>query len=165
MNKKRWFLLGLLLVLISIWCVAFPSGDFGYARYAFTIFNRWPRPVADFEVRCDGASRRVAKTHDLDFDAVQWLTNEASVWRGVTPQQMSESLINDDQLAAVLGGSEPALAEIRHQGRFPMFVRRCQELGLPPPPPGGLPISRMNLSSRGDNDPFPSIQHRTHSAL
>ena len=75
MNKKRWTLVGLLVVLVSIWCVAFPSGNFGYARYAFTIFNRWPKPVVDFEVQCDGSARRVAKTHELDFDSVQWLTD------------------------------------------------------------------------------------------
>jgi hypothetical protein len=80
----------------------------------------------------DGHEDELARV--VPIHAVQWLSNEASVWRGVTPQQMSESLIHDDQLAAVLGGSTTALAEIRHQGRFPMFVRRCQELGLPMPP-------------------------------
>ncbi len=96
----------------------------------------------------DGHDDELARV--VPIHAVQWLTNEASVWRGVTPQQMSESLISDDHLAAVLGGSEPALAEIRHQGRFPMFARRCQELGLPPPPPeadADLEMWRLNATA------------------
>jgi hypothetical protein len=72
-NRKRWIWLGLLVGVVTVWLVATPSGRFGFARYAFTVFNQWPRPISDFQVRADGTFRRTAKTHELDYEKVAWL--------------------------------------------------------------------------------------------
>jgi hypothetical protein len=76
MKKKQWVYLGIIAALLATWIACNPSGGFGFARYALTVFNRVPRPIADFQVRADGNFRRVAKTHDLKYETVAWLFDE-----------------------------------------------------------------------------------------
>jgi hypothetical protein len=76
MKKKWWVFLGITIAILAAWIACNPSGGFGFARYAFTVFNRVPRPITDFQVRADGNIRRIAKTHDLNYETVAWLFDE-----------------------------------------------------------------------------------------
>jgi hypothetical protein len=62
-----------LAVLSTVWLAANPPGRFGWCCYAFTTFSAWPRPVSDIQVRADGGIRKVAKTHQLTFEKIEWL--------------------------------------------------------------------------------------------
>ena len=76
MKRRKKVLLGLLGVLVAllvVWVVLNPPGRFGMCRFAFTTYNCVPYPAMDIQVRADGVSRRVERTHDLRLPAVQWL--------------------------------------------------------------------------------------------
>ncbi len=76
MKRRKKVLLGLLGVLVAllvVWVALNPPGTFGFCSFAFTTYNCIPYPAVDIQVRVDGASRRVAKTHGLELPAVQWL--------------------------------------------------------------------------------------------
>ena len=78
-------------VTLTFWLVGNPPGRFGWCRYAYTTYNAWPRPVSDFQVRVDGHTRKVSKTHELSFEQIEWLLESkpevliiALGWDGVT---------------------------------------------------------------------------------
>ena len=62
-----------LALLSAFWLVVNPLGRFGWCCFGYASYNAWPRPVSDFQVRADGSTRRVAKTHALAFEQVEWL--------------------------------------------------------------------------------------------
>jgi len=110
MRKKHWILLGLFAGILAAWMTFNPQGRFGFARYAVTVFNRWPRPISDFQVRADGAFRRVSKTHDLNYETVAWLLDEkpevviiAIGWDGVVE---ADERIRNSNLVRVLKNKE-----------------------------------------------------------
>src|SRR5262249_17735895 len=81
----------LLAVACGLWLAANPPRRFGWCCYAYTTYSAWPRPVSDLQVRADGATRKVAKTHDLRFGQIEWLLSPqpevliiALGWDGVT---------------------------------------------------------------------------------
>jgi hypothetical protein len=89
--RKFIVLLVVLGALSSLWLAANPLGRFGWSRYALTTFNAWPRVITDIQVRADGTTRHVEKTHDLVFADVEWLLTPrpdvliiALGWDGVT---------------------------------------------------------------------------------
>mgnify|MGYP001178120462 CR=1 FL=1 len=60
-------------VISTIWLVGNPPGRFGWCCFGYATFNSLPRPVSDLQVRADGSTRKVAKTHDLSFEQIEWL--------------------------------------------------------------------------------------------
>lgn len=94
MNQKRKIIILLvsLALLSGAWLVANPPGRFGSCScYAFTTYCGWPRLVTDLQIRADGATRQVDKTHELAFADIEWLlTSKPDVliialgWDGVT---------------------------------------------------------------------------------
>ncbi len=63
----------LFLVVVLIWILGNDSDRFGWSGFAFTTFDRIPRPVSDLQIRADGEVRTVEKTHSLDYESVAWL--------------------------------------------------------------------------------------------
>jgi hypothetical protein len=93
MSRKRKIILALavLAVFTPIWLMANPPGRFGLCCFSYSTYNAFPRPVVDFQVRSDGKTRMVRKTHDLTFDRIEWLLEPmpetliiATGWDGVT---------------------------------------------------------------------------------
>jgi Uncharacterized conserved protein len=92
MQKRK--IAGPLLViaaLVAIWFLVNPPGRFGWSCFGYSAFNSWPRPISDFQVRSDGSTRTVKKTHQLTFTQIEWLLEPkpdvlivAIGWDGVT---------------------------------------------------------------------------------
>jgi len=90
-KKKLIIVLFMLAVLLTIWLVGNPPGRFGWCCYGYSTFAACPRPVSDFQVRADGNTRKVTKTHQLSFEQIEWLLQPkpevliiALGWDGVT---------------------------------------------------------------------------------
>ena len=76
MTRKKKILVGTLstlMVLLIVWVAINPPGTFGYCRFALTTYGSVPYPALDIQVQSDGRLRFVDKTHDLKFDAIEWL--------------------------------------------------------------------------------------------
>ena len=75
MKRKRRLIAALVvLALVTAgWLMANPPGRFGWCCYAYTTYNACPRPISDFQVRADGSTRKVTKTHQLSFEQIEWL--------------------------------------------------------------------------------------------
>jgi hypothetical protein len=75
MKSKRKLILVLVVLglLCAGWFIANPPGRFGWCFFGYTTFNACPRPIADFQVRADGTTRKVPKTHQLTFEKIEWL--------------------------------------------------------------------------------------------
>ena len=74
MKKRRVIIfLGLIVVCLVIWILFNPFGRFGWCRFGYLTYNSLPRPLSDLQVRCDGKTRTVEKTHDLKLEDVRWL--------------------------------------------------------------------------------------------
>lgn len=78
-------------LLLTGWLLANPPGRFGWSCYAYTTFGALPCPISDFQVRADGSTRNVDKTHELSFERIDWLLDpqpEVLIiglgWDGVT---------------------------------------------------------------------------------
>src|SRR5689334_2241791 len=93
MKRRRKFitLLVVFVFICTVWLIANPLGRFGWCCYAYTTFSAWPRPISDIQVRSDGTTRKIAKTHDLTFEQIEWLLTPkpeiliiALGWDGVT---------------------------------------------------------------------------------
>jgi hypothetical protein len=92
MNTKRKLITIVVLALLSTgWILANPLGQFGWCRYAFTIYSGWSRPITDLQARADGKTRTIEKTHELRFADIEWLLEPqpevliiALGWDGVT---------------------------------------------------------------------------------
>lgn len=72
-RRKHFIILGILLLIPAGWMVANPPGRFGWCSYGYSTFSCWPKPISDFQVRADGTTRTISKTHDLTIDHLQWL--------------------------------------------------------------------------------------------
>src|SRR5438552_3775462 len=72
-KKKLIIVLFMLAVLLTIWLVGNPPGRFGWCCYGYSTYAACPRPVSDFQVRADGNTRKVTKTHQLSFEQIEWL--------------------------------------------------------------------------------------------
>src|SRR5215213_448914 len=90
-KKKLIAVLGIIAVLSTIWLIANPPGRFGWCCYAYSTYNACPRLISDFQVRGDGTTRKVTKTHQLSFEQIEWLLDPkpevliiALGWDGVT---------------------------------------------------------------------------------
>lgn len=90
-RKKLIIALGSITLLLSVWLVANPPGRFGWCGFAYSTYGACPRLVTDFQVRADGSTRKVAKTHELSFEEIEWLLNPkpdvliiAAGWDGAT---------------------------------------------------------------------------------
>jgi hypothetical protein len=91
-QKKLSILLVLLAMASGAWLTANPPGRFGKCcYYAFTTHSAVPRAITDIQVRADGKTRQVDKTHELTFAEVEWLLDPkpevlivALGWDGVT---------------------------------------------------------------------------------
>jgi hypothetical protein len=104
MKPKRKLITALvvLALLSAVWLIANPLGRFGWCGFGYTTYSAWPRPISDFQVRADGTTREVAKTHQLAFKQIAWLLTPkpevliiALGWDGVTSP--------DDQIRAYQG--------------------------------------------------------------
>jgi hypothetical protein len=89
-NKLFSGLLGVTVLLIA-WLTANSPGRFGWCWFGYATFNAWPRLVSDFQVRSDGFTRKVNKTHELTFEQIEWLLGDkpevliiATGWNGMT---------------------------------------------------------------------------------
>src|SRR5262245_34311996 len=90
-KRKLTTVLVILALVTTFWFVANPPGRFGWSCYAYTTYSACPRPISDFQIRADGRTRRVTKTHDLTFEQIEWLLDPkpeiliiALGWDGVT---------------------------------------------------------------------------------
>jgi hypothetical protein len=90
-KRKLIAVLAVVVLLATVWLVANPPGRFGWCCYAYTTYGACPRPISDFQVRADGSTRKVAKTHQLTFEQIEWLLDSqpevliiALGWDGVT---------------------------------------------------------------------------------
>lgn len=90
-KKKLAVALTVLVTLAAIWLVANPPGRFGWCCFACTTYGSWPRVISDFQIRADGETRTVEKTHDLTYEKIEWLLEPqpdvliiALGWHGVT---------------------------------------------------------------------------------
>jgi len=67
-------LVTIIVVFLLGWFCFNPPGRFGICRFGATVYSGIPRsPVSDFQVRCDGKTRSLAKTHDLKYKNIEWL--------------------------------------------------------------------------------------------
>lgn len=86
--------------LALIWVIVNPPGRFGYCRFAWTTYSCVPHPFGDFQIRADGTTRNVEKTHDLRLEQIAWLLEPkpeiliiAIGWDGVVdPDERIKSL-------------------------------------------------------------------------
>lgn len=90
-HRKLVAVLLVLALLAAVWLIANPPGRFGWCCYAYTTYGAWPRPLSDLQIRADGSVRKVAKTHELAFEQIEWLLETkpevliiALGWDGVT---------------------------------------------------------------------------------
>lgn len=79
------------MLLSAVWLWANPPGRFGWSCFGYSAYGARPRFVSDFQVRADGSTRSVAKTHDLAFEHLEWLLQPkpevliiALGWQGAT---------------------------------------------------------------------------------
>jgi len=90
MKRKRWVLPGIAIVALAVaWFALNRPGRFGLAVFGFTAYNSIPWPGVDLQVRPDGTSRRVEKTHELSANDIAWLVEShpetlilSEGWRG-----------------------------------------------------------------------------------
>ena len=77
MKRKRRIITVLVVVafLSGAWLIANPLGRFGWCCFGYATYNAWPRPISDFQVRADGSTRKVNKTHQLSFEQAEWLVD------------------------------------------------------------------------------------------
>ena len=76
MKRKRLIQFGFLFVLLALWLVSNRPGRFGWACYAFTVYNAVPRPISDLQIRANGRVRKIAKTHNLEMNHLDWLLED-----------------------------------------------------------------------------------------
>ena len=72
-HRKLIAVVIILGLLLTGWLLANPPGRFGWSCYAYTTYNALPRPLADLQIRSDGSTRKVKKTHQLSFSQIEWL--------------------------------------------------------------------------------------------
>jgi hypothetical protein len=90
--KRRLIALLVVMVVVStIWLLTNPPGRFGWCCFGYSTYSACPRPISDFQVRVDGSTRKVPKTHLLTFAQIEWLLDPkpevliiALGWDGMT---------------------------------------------------------------------------------
>ena len=89
--KKLIIIVSVILVGLVAWLCINPPGRFGICTFACTTYSGLPRLLSDLQVRSDGKTRTVDKTHDLKLEHVQWLLEPkpevliiGTGWDGVT---------------------------------------------------------------------------------
>ena len=75
-SKKLITVLVVMAVLSTFWLLGNPPGRFGWCCYAYSTYGSCPRPISDFQVRADGSTRKVPKTHQLSFEQIKWLLDQ-----------------------------------------------------------------------------------------
>jgi hypothetical protein len=106
LKKKRIIIiLAVILAALVLWLCINPPGRFGFCTFAYITYNSIPRPLSDLQVRSDGKTRSVEKTHDLKLQHVEWLlTPKPQViiigtgWDGVTKPRPDIRAIPDCDL-------------------------------------------------------------------
>ena len=100
-KKTRWKILACVMVVLLLgWVLLNPPGRLGICAFGLTTYDCIPYPVSDIQIRCDGRTRSVEKTHDLKLEHVQWLLDPmptvliiSTGWDGVTnPEQKIRDL-------------------------------------------------------------------------
>ena len=93
MTRRAKLVTVLLVVLLplGLWLVANPPGCFGWCGFGYSIYGACPHIISDLQIRADGTTRTVSKTHDLTFEQIEWLLRPqpevliiALGWDGVT---------------------------------------------------------------------------------
>jgi hypothetical protein len=76
-------------IAVVAWTAANPGRRFGVSTDMLTTYNRLPYPLVDVQVRSDGATRVVAKSHKIGAEQLAWLAQPepevliiASGWQG-----------------------------------------------------------------------------------
>jgi len=91
--KRRKSIIIVLVVCagLAAWICINPPGRFGICTFACITYGGIPTPLSDLQVRSDGKTRTVEKTHDLRLEHVRWLLESkpeilmiATGWDGVT---------------------------------------------------------------------------------
>jgi len=74
--KRRIFIVCAAIVVIAagVWILVNPGQRFGISTQAFTTYNRLSLPMVDLQVRGDGAMRLVSKSHKVDAEQLDSLT-------------------------------------------------------------------------------------------
>ena len=74
LSRKRLLIATAVSVaVVGAWLAFNGPGRFGPSCYGYISYNALPRPLMDFQVRADGALRRVPKTHDVGAAELAWL--------------------------------------------------------------------------------------------
>jgi len=71
--KKPIVIVAIGLVTLVGWLCINPPGRFGICTFACITYSGIPLPLFDLQVRSDGKTRKVDKTHDLKLEHVEWL--------------------------------------------------------------------------------------------
>ena len=91
-KTRRWLLVLIAACVLTVsWVTVNRPGRFGLCRFGFTVYSCRPFIVSDVQIRADGASRTVDKSHDLQMETLSWLlTPEPEIliigtgWEGAT---------------------------------------------------------------------------------
>lgn len=124
-RKKLLYVVGAVLILLSIWLLVNPPGTFGFCRFGITTYNCIPYPTSDIQVRADGEMRRVQKTHNLQLTAVEWLLDPkpnvliiSTGWHGVVKVQQAITEIKQCNVELMkTGDAIRRFRELRKQGK------------------------------------------------
>lgn len=73
MKRKPIVILSALILALGVWLLINPPGRFGFCMFGCLTYSSVPRPLSDLQVRSDGKTRSVSKTHSLTLDQVRWL--------------------------------------------------------------------------------------------
>ncbi len=124
-KKRRKILGGALVILLVGWVLFNPPGRFGICTFGLTTYGCIPRPVSDIQVRCDGKTRSVEKTHALKLDHVQWLLDPVPSiliigigWEGaVNPEQQIRDLKDCEVRILKTGEAVKEYNRLKRQGK------------------------------------------------
>jgi hypothetical protein len=72
-RRQAAVLLGLSVAAVLGWVLVNPPGEFGLSQFGVTTYNRVPVPYFDLQVRADGATRWILKTHYPTAATLAWL--------------------------------------------------------------------------------------------
>jgi hypothetical protein len=119
-KKTRWKILACVLVVLLLgWVLLNPPGRLGICTFGLTTYGCIPHPVSDIQVRCDGRTRSVEKTHDLKLEHVQWLLDPiptvliiSTGWDGVTNTEQKIRDLKDCEVRILKTGE--AVKEYNH---------------------------------------------------
>ena len=77
LKRWRYFILGSVVVLLVVYLVLNPINRFGmFSSFGLTTYSAISYPISDIQVRADGASRLVDKTHVLKLEEIEFLLQD-----------------------------------------------------------------------------------------